>query len=245
MKGIVRGIGAFLAGLAMCLAPAHAVDDGHSEGVVIPEPMVFDLVLALGPERGEGEVNALFEYPLDSDHDVLEWAPEVEVAITNRFALELEFPFEDDDLEAYKLAAQYTFGTARGDTFIHGAQAIAEELRSVDVLELTLLYVFGLVFDDTWSALFMVGGRTEEGDDADPDDELLVNASFFAHVREALVVGVENDLATDLDGDTHLLVMPQLHWAMSHHWELQAGVGVEFEPDDELPVAAARIIWEF
>ena len=64
---------------------------------------------------------------VDSDHNVVDWAPEVEVAVTDRFALEFELPFEDGDLVAYKLAAQATFGTAFDDAYIHGKQVIVDK----------------------------------------------------------------------------------------------------------------------
>ncbi len=232
--------------LSLLLAAAARAEEGHGEDpLVIPEPMVFDLVLALGPHRGEGEVNALVEVPLDSDHDVVDWAPEVEVALTDSFALEFELPFEDGDLVAYKLAGQATFGTAFDGAYIHGTQAIVEREKDFDLWELTFLYLAGVRFDDTWSTLVMLGFRTDAGDDAHDVTEAIFNFALFADVSDRLVLGFEADLADKLGGDATLLFMPQVHWGISHHWELQAGAGVDFLPDDEVPLASARLIWEF
>jgi len=231
--------------LSLLLAAAARAEEGHGEDrLLIPEPMVFDLVLALGPHRGEGEVNALVDVPLDSDHDVVDWAPEVEVAVSDRFALEFELPFEDGDLVAYKLAAQATFGTAFDGAYIHGTQVIVEREKDFDLWELTFLYLAGVRFDDTWSTLVMLGFRTDAGDDAHDVTETIFNFALFAEVGEALVIGFEADLADDLGGDATLLFMPQIHWGITHHWELQAGLGVDFLPDDDVPLASVRLIYE-
>ncbi len=77
--------------------------------VHIPEPMVFDLVRGLGAVQGEAEVNVLGVFPLrTSDPHGVEWAPGIEAAVLDGFALEFELPLEDTHLEAVKFAAQYT-----------------------------------------------------------------------------------------------------------------------------------------
>ncbi len=45
-------------------------------------------------------------------------------------------------------------------------------------------------------------------------------------------LGVESDLAIDLDDDSELLVMPQLHYELSEYLEIQLGAGAEFTADD-------------
>ena len=73
----------------------------------ITEPMIFDMVRGLGAKKGEFEANVLAEILVDEygDRDI-HWAPEVEFAVLDGFALELELPFVDGDTEAYKFAAR-------------------------------------------------------------------------------------------------------------------------------------------
>jgi hypothetical protein len=51
---------------------------------------------------------------------------EIEYALTDGLAVELELPMENISVEAYKVAGQTTFGTLWNHRFIHGAQAIAQ-----------------------------------------------------------------------------------------------------------------------
>lgn len=108
----------------------------------IPEPMVFDLMRPLGSHQGEFEANVLGLIPIASrggangDPDALglpgnglEWAPELEYALMDGLSLELELPFETTQVAAYKGGAQWTFGKAFGNRFIHGAQLIIEYER--------------------------------------------------------------------------------------------------------------------
>jgi hypothetical protein len=68
---------------------------------------MFGLVRGLGARQGELEINTLADFPLNNTSTRgVEWAPEVEYTLFNNFAVEMEFPFEDVDLEAYKMAVQ-------------------------------------------------------------------------------------------------------------------------------------------
>jgi hypothetical protein len=53
----------------------------------VPEPLLFDLVRPLGEHV---------------DSSIVEWAPEIEYAFADGYAVELEFPFVDSDLVEYK-----------------------------------------------------------------------------------------------------------------------------------------------
>jgi hypothetical protein len=133
---------------------------------IIPEPMVFDLVRPLGARRGELEVNVLSLFPFGSRRRerATRWAPEIEYALFDGFAVELEFPFEDEELEAYKLALQGTFGRSADERFIHGWQTILEPDTRFADWELTGLYLWGREWTRSWSSLGMIGGRTVVGD---------------------------------------------------------------------------------
>ncbi len=219
----------------------------------IAEPMVFDLVRPLGAERGELEVNNLALFPMHrtigkppGQTHPIDWAPEIELAVADGLAVEFELPFEDDRLQEYKLAWQYTFGTAFDDRFIHGLQNIIVYDRESGNVVPTLLYVFGFRIDDYWSMLHMVGLRTEiGGDDRAVRTEQLVNLNLFRDVSDSMTLGLEANYAQQLGGAFELLVMPQVHWEMTDHWMLQAGVGTQFTDRFSLPLAGMRLIWSF
>jgi hypothetical protein len=178
------------------------------------------------------------------ESDVL-WAPEVEYAVVDGFALELELPFEGSELEAYKLAAQATFGTAFRDRYIHGTQLIAEYFDDRRLWELSLLYLAGGRLSDTWSVLVMLGGRTEAGDEGGNDSEALVNVNVFADLGPRLTIGLETDYAGGLAGRSETLLMPQVHWEATDHFMIQGGLGALLTPDESEARAALRLIYTF
>ena len=238
---------------------------GEDLGPRIAEPMVFDLIRPLGAKRGEGEVNVLGLVPLrqtsrrvndvaDSlglvrrspDREGLEWAPEIEYAVCDGVALEFEVPMENAHLEAYKGAAQVTFGTALNHRFIHGAQAIVQYDRSPSLWTTTLLYLAGFRLDETWSVFGMFGSRVEvTGPVPDKAVELLSNVTLFADVTDRIVAGIETNLGQVVEGDTELLIMPQLHYEIDRYWMIQVGVGARFTTGFTLPETGLRIIREF
>lgn len=238
---------------------------GEEKGPRIPEPMVFDLVRPLGVKRGEGEVNVLGLVPLkrksrtvdqsldplglvrrSADTQGLEWAPEIEYAVRDGLAFEFELPIENATVEAYKAAGQLTFGTGFEHRFIHGAQTIVQYDRHPKVWTATFLYLAGFRLNETWSLFGMFGPRAELGGSvADRRTELLGNVTLFADVTERLVAGVEMNINQVTDGNSSVLIMPQLHVEVSKHWMLQAGAGVRFTNDLTLPEAGFRFIREF
>ena len=240
------GLARLLVALAFLpLIPAVAIaEDDESYSVFIPEPMVFDLVQGLGVQKGAFEVNTLVLFPINdaTDRDV-EWAPEVEYAVADGVALEFELGFDDESLHAYKLAAQFTFGTAFDEHFIHGSQLIVERIDGDDIWEFTGLYLMGIRFDEDWSILNMLGLRTEQGGDADDHNEALWNFNLFRQFGPHLTIGVESDLAIDLDDDSELQFFPQLHYEFTDDLELQITAGVLFGADDTDLSTGFRIIY--
>jgi hypothetical protein len=227
--------------------PLGAEDFGAQDSIVhIPQPMVFDMVRGLGAHRGELEINVLGQFPIrSSDSRATVWAPEIEGAILDGLALVLEFPFEGNELEAYKVAAQWTFGTAFENQFIHGTQFLVERFRHEEVWELTFLYMPGIRFDETWSALMMVGFRTEVGKDSSEENEVLFNLSIFADLNSSISAGVETNYAASLEGEGSFLAMPQVHMELTDHFMIQGGIGVQFLSTDSFPEAALRVICNF
>jgi hypothetical protein len=246
-------------GLAQETEPYGAEDQAHRRtGVHIPEPMFFDLVRPLGALKGEWEANVLGAVPLGGDHrGVLFWAPEVEGAVMDLLALEFELPFEGSELEAVKVAAQYTFPVGGPDNFLHGAQGILEYLRPTEQWEVTLLYLAGYRWNRVWSGLAMLGSRFRTGLPVDLDNagavgvagdggwELLFNVTPFADVGSFGSVGVEFNLATDFDGATDILFMPQMHYELGASWMIQGGIGARSDYGKTHGEVAARLIFAF
>lgn len=220
----------------------HGGGRGH-RGPFIPEPMVFDLVRSLGAGVGEAEVNVLGL--INSDR--VEWAPEFEMVIFKDFAVEFELPFDDNKLDSYKFAAQHTLGTAFDDKFIHGWQGIVEHRRETGVTETTLLHIGAARFDETWSTLWMLGGRAHIGGERrGARSDFLANWSVFADVNEKLVAGIETNLAVPLGGGrTNLLLMPQMHIDLTNNLQLQCGFGPRFTGKVARGEAGFRLIWSF
>ena len=222
------------------------------EAVAIPEPLMFDLVRGLGAEQGELEVNALADLPIsDISSREVEWAPEIEYALFDGFAVELEFPFENFELEAIKVAIQWTISQSEYDKFIHGLQVIAETLLDDSITELSLLYVPGYRFNETWSALGLFGMMLEIGADAaDKTETVLLNASIFADLNENLVLGLElNNTDPTLQGrddnEMSLLILPQIHYEFEHGLGFQFGLGPRIEDSETEASAVFRIIKTF
>ena len=238
---------------------------GEENGPRVPEPMVFDLIRPLGAKRGEAEANVLGLIPLrrksgtvddvpdplglvrrSPDSQQIEWAPEFELALADGFAIEVEFPWENSQLEAYKAAAQLTFGTAMGNRLIHGAQTIVQYDRDPGLWTTTWLYLSGFRLDDTWSIFGMFGPRIEIGNAAGgANTEILANVTVFADITDRLVGGIETNFGQVINGQAALLVMPQIHYEVSKHWMIQTGVGARFTQDVALPEVGFRVIREF
>ena len=196
-----------------------------NQTVHVPEPMLFDLVRPLGAVQGELEVNTLASFPMrrknrvknvsretdpfgtapsSKDRKGIEWAPEIEYAIIDDFAIEFEFPFENSTLEVYKLGLQWTIGDAFDSRYIHGVQMLVEPNTDWDIWNSTLLYIGGTRWADTWSALFMIGGRMNlEGQERSESFERLLNISIFNDVLEGVSIGLETNFVLANNKDSN------------------------------------------
>lgn len=240
-------------------------EDPRTEGrrPAIPEPMVFDLVRPLGARSGELEVNTLGLGPLRREQRrgrgdplgstpesrnprKLEWAPEIEFAPWDNFALEFELPIEGTTLEAYKVAAQLTLATDPAARRAQGIQGILQYDRDPGTWTGTLLYVAGERFLDNWSVLGMIGGRAEfGGSTGDPKAEFLLNLSLFRDISHSMSIGLETNTSLGSPGQRTFLAMPQLHWELTNRCMLQFGAGVRIDEESYLPLAGFRLIWTF
>ena len=246
------------------LEPFGAEDKGAEDNVpIIPEPLVFDLIRSLGAQRGEFEANVLAMFPIGNENSTgtndfdpfgpapgsndehgIEWAPEVEFAVADGLALEFELPYEGSSLEAYKFASQVTFGTALDDRFIHGTQVIIEPDVHFKQWDLTFLYLAGMKFDRTWSALGMIGVRPqiEDGRGTEHVDGIF-NLTVFANLSEHATVGLESNFTFGESDRTSLLLMPQLDLEITDHVQIQSGFGPGFSESGTETFAVVRAIY--
>ncbi len=227
-------------------------DKAIEEIVSIPEPLMFDLVRGLGARQGELEINALAEFPLnDGSNRGVDWAPEIEYAIFDNFAVELEFPFNNFELEAFKTAIQWTIGSSKNKKFIHGLQVLGEMYIHEDVTELNLLYVPAYRFNEVWSAIGLFGVMFEFGSDAaDKSQTVIINASVFADINKHTVVGVEVNNTNAMfqridDNEMEWLVLPQAHYEFDSGFSLQFGVGPRIAENGTDGSAVIRVIKTF
>ena len=222
------------------------------ETVSIPEPLMFDLVRGLGAKQGELEVNSLVDLPLNNTSNRgVEWAPEIEYALFNGFAFELEFPFENFELEAYKMAIQWTIGSSKNNKFIHGIQIIGESYIHDNIFEFNFLYVPGYRFNEVWSALGLFGVMIESGSDVpDRNNTILLNASVFADINKHTIVGLEFNNSDPTiqkidDNKMELLVLPQIHYEFDSGFSFQFGIGPKFSQDETNTSSVLRVIKTF
>jgi hypothetical protein len=238
----------------------------HPLGPHVPEPLVFDLVRPLGARKGELEVNVLAiqpltrrrtgspragdelgQTPLSEDRGLIEWAPEIEFALWDGFALEFELPFEGTKLEELKFGAQWTMDSPFADRYLHGFQGLAERTLDTSTTTWTGLYLGALRFDERWSLLGMWGLSNETGPGVGGlggnRTQFLQNLNLFYDLTDSLVLGLEINYAVSMAGDSTLLVMPQVHLEVGPNWSLQLGAGPGFSESEILPQAAMRLIW--
>ncbi|CAN5750261.1 hypothetical protein BH23PLA1_BH23PLA1_03440 [soil metagenome] len=230
--------------------PPSRVDDISSrDGPQIPEPMVFDLVRGLGARQGELEINVLSLVPMRPGGGY-EWAPEIEYAVFDGFAVEFELPIFGTEIEATKYAAQYTFGTAFDDAFIHGTQGIIFHEIESGKLSYTLLYLAGLRLDRRWSLFGMFGFNAGPQPFPFADDtprrgtDIITNLTAFYEVHDRLILGLETNMARRVTGSGEFLIMPQFHYDFTENWTLQFGYGYRDDNVLRFGELGFRVIWE-
>ncbi|MDO9215177.1 MAG: hypothetical protein Q8Q54_01405 [Methylococcales bacterium] len=215
-------------------------NDGSLSGEFphIPEPMVFDLVRPLGTTKGEFEINNLSRYNNQGHFD---WAPEIEYAIHDGLAIELELPFSYSNLEEIKMATQWTLPDS-SHHFIHGLQAIGRYVIKEASYSADFLYIAGYRFNEKWSTLNMLGLRTE---DISKRTKLqgLTNLNLFYNLGENIVVGVEMNNEFNKK-KWHLNAVPQLHFNLSDNLSVQTGAGSSFNKHKQWSING-RLIYAF
>lgn len=208
----------------------------------IPEPMVFDLVRGLGAKRGELESNALVLVNARSGR--VGWAPEVEYAFADGYALELELPLVDRHLEAIKLAVQGTLPNGHSSNFTHGWQTFAEVSLDDGTTDGVLVYMFGHRFSAMWSYLTIIGAKSTFSDVGLSQTTGLLNASLFASPSELVTLGLESNTSIGAHGAWSVRLFPQIHVQISRHARIQLAAGIDVSEDRVDPMVGTRLIME-
>lgn len=206
-------------------SPGYPQGDGalSHDVLKIPEPLLFDLVRPLGARKGELEVNTLAEFNLDTSR--VEWAPEVEYAFADGYAIELELPAENGRLTDFKFALQGTMGIQPEYNMIHGWQVIGLRNRQTGRYSADALYINGMRLSDKWSTLNMIGLRRTEFS-GEGENKTLLNNNLFYDVSQRLTLGIEINNEITRQGVWRSRVVPQLHLDFSEHTTLQFGTGI-------------------
>jgi hypothetical protein len=210
----------------------------------IPEPLLFDLVRPLGAKKGELEINTLAQQARGSG--TLEWAPEIEYAIADNLAIELELPAENGRLTDYKVALQGTFSQPQFQQMVHGWQVIALKNKSENYYSADILYINGYRLSEKVSTLNMLGiRRTEFGGNGEVVK--LMNNNLFYDYSSRITYGIEINNEIHPGGDWRYSVVPQIHVDLSRHVTLQAGAGISKlnQAKQSEQVFAARLIYAF
>lgn len=186
----------------------------------IPEPMIFDLMRPLGAQRGELEVNALAD--VDARTGMVSWAPELEYAFDDGFALEIELPFENTALSKYKFGLQKTLETDLARGMINGWQAIVHKDHGSKTFSGDLTYIHALRWSEKWSTVSLLGMRMHDLN-AHTRTDTLLNNSVFYDVSTRLTLGLELNHEVSRGGKWRYRATPQLHYDLNQFYTTQLG----------------------
>ncbi|PSJ15780.1 hypothetical protein [Nitrosomonas supralitoralis] len=212
------------------------------KGPNIPEPMVFDLVLPLGSDRGKYELNTLFQY--NEKNKTLETNPEFEYGYAKGHGIEFELPTENSSIQAYKVSLQGTFNLFLTQHFIHGWQYIYQYNKQSKAHENSVLYIFGYQFNEKLSTLNMGGFRITDIS-SNGAVEGLMNANLFYGFSKKLLLGLEINWEVRTNLSDSILAMPQIHHLLAKHVELQFGMGMLNMNHHYSPHVVTRIVFDF
>lgn len=238
-RGRIARLAAILAAACLSAAAASAADYPH-----VPEPMVFDMVRPLGASRGELEANVLATVPLSGPENAVSWAPEMEYAFADGWAIEGELPFEGGRLAELKLGLQGAFGTFNQGRSAHGVQYLGIYDRHSGHYSSSVIYMLVHRFNDRWSTVSMAGLSDISLNGGHGRNAATVNHSTFYDASDSSVLGVEVNYLGGSEG--HVLVMPQVHQRLSRSVNLQFGLGAEKQRGEPVrPKAGVRLVREF
>lgn len=219
------------------------VDRTH-RGPRVPEPMVTDLVRNLGAAQGELEANVLFVAPTRAPY-AAQWAPEVEVAIWDGWAIELELPMHGTHVESFKLGVQATLGVSRDQRFAHGLQWLSEVHSDGSRVDNTLFWIGALRFSQRFSAMILAGARLDVGTrDAAMGLRAIANPTVYYEPTRSLSIGIESRFWLASSGAHSVDFVPQVRWRPIDPLTIQLGAGPLYEHGALGALGACRVAIE-
>lgn len=211
----------------------------------IPEPMIYDLVRGLDAEAGEVEVNALVRILPHSEGTQLFYAPEIELALLDGFAIELELPLANERLEAVKAAMQATLVRGENGRWGHGLQLLGEAWLHEPGMLVALTHIGQARLGERWTLGTIIGPELVYDQRAlRLHAAALVNATLGYAVAPLVVTALESNLLIDDAGGLAWRATPQVHVQVNHHFRMQMGMGVEGTNGRAAPLIATRMILE-
>jgi hypothetical protein len=210
----------------------------------IPEPLYIDLIRNLGSKKGELEFNNLAATRF-SKRPTIAWGPEVEYVALENFAVELEVPMVDGEVEALKGGFQSRLFSVDHRRFEAGVLAIGYHLLAEKTTILEPSAVVAVRFTGNVHGVTIVGptaaidasGRTRVG--------AMVHPSVFYQASQYATVGVELGHRTRRGEGRESYVLPQLHVNITQWAKVQLGLGAAAEERRIRPFAATRASIEF
>lgn len=202
-----------------------------------PEPMVYDLMRGLDAKKYEFEINTLY-------FSNGNFSPEIEYAVKDGWAFELETPIKNGRIEALKWGTQYTL-YQDGSKFLMGVQAIVED-HLYDVRnDYSLSAVIDYQLSIRWSLVSITGIRVATMDRRLDHNVGLINFSIFYNLNDRLFLGIENDKKVYfVDKEMNINTIPQISLKLTKKMRLQAGIGFNWQ-DSSQHQAIMRGIVEF
>lgn len=214
----------------------------HHTSAHLPEPMVFDLVRGLGAREGELETNVLLVTEVRDGQASVDWAPEVEWAVLDGVAFELELPMVDAELHALKAAGQVTIPSP-DPGFAHGVQLLTEVTVADWQPQYAAMYLLGGRVGPV-TVFGMIGARSRSPHDQLATWDIIANPTVGVDLHETVTVALETNAAFGLDERVRVLLMPQLHWQIVQRFRIQIGGGVLYDSGQWFPQIGTRLILE-
>lgn len=216
----------------------------------IPEPMIYDLVRALGAKKGEYELNALIRSEQHTRLHETHVSPEFEYVFADHLAGEVELPMTGSNVDSLKGALQWTFNIfGSKKQFAHGLQFMTEKhVHQTTATELTPLFLHGHRLSKDWSYLAMMGGQYSN-DKNKPDFIPVLNFTIFYLYSESKEIefGLEQNLFGASDKFEFYRIVPQMEIILRNHLKMQLGFGGLYTkaPSQWEVTSDFRIISEF
>jgi hypothetical protein len=226
-----------------CLSaiPAAQAGDDYPD---VPEPMIFDMMRPLGARQGELEANTLATAPLSGPDRKIAWAPEVEYALADGFAIEGELPFEGSRLAELKLGLQGALGSFNQGRSAHGIQYLGIYDRHSHHYSSSLIYMLAHRFDARWSNVAMAGLSDLSFKGGANRNAAILNNTTFYDASDATVLGLEINYLGGSEGQ--VLAMPQIHQRLASKINAQFGLGAHKPKGEPVrPKIGLRLIREF